>query len=107
MGLIPAWGTKIPNVLELNQKKKMTCVCVPEVHSNLINLHANSHVTSMALKTQKNVLRKDITGPGGGGWRRKAGEVGGKILLQGPTMQSGPESLGSGGHSREPDCIPN
>ena len=80
MGLISARGTKIPNVLELNQKKKkMICVCVPEVYGTLINPHANSHITSMALKTQKNVLRKDITGVG-----VRGGEVGGKILLQGP-----------------------
>ena len=82
MGLISARGTKIPNVLELNQKKKkkMICVCVPEVYGTLINPHANSHITSMALKTQKNVLRKDITGGG----EVQGGEVGGKILLQGP-----------------------
>ena len=47
----------------------MICVCVPEVYGTLINPHANSHITSMALKTQKNVLRKDITGVGGGAGR--------------------------------------
>lgn len=52
----------------------MICVCVPEVHGNLINPQANSHITSTALKTQKNVLRNDIMV--GAGW-------GGKILLEG------------------------
>ena len=62
MDLIPAWGTKIPNVLEFNRKKKkkIICACVPEVHGTLINPHANSHVTSTALETQKNILRKDM-----------------------------------------------
>lgn len=52
----------------------MICVCVPKVHGTLINPQANSHITSTALKIQKNVLRKDITV--GAGW-------GEKILLEG------------------------
>lgn len=100
MSLIPAWELMSSQMSwsSIEKKKKMICVCVPKVHGTLINpLSQQSHHFT-ALKIQKNVLRKDITV--GQGW-------GEKILLKGSTMQSGPESLGSGGHSREPDCIPN